>query len=407
VLSLSSACTKTDADDCAMASASSDCKASGGGTGATAPEQDLGALGGDERLDGETLGGQSSRIYCFEATTNSVLHVALTEPNAVLTTKLYPAIRTAAQPKPYFELSGAVADAGVRHPVKAGNYCLELTNGSGAPATYTLLVSLEAYASPEPAELPGNARKSASGLQVSEEVLSLGGYVDEEEGADYYRLEMSSAFELELTLDQVVGGVTMEVLPEQESIQQPSISTLSRFNDADITPLAERLSAGTYFLKVLPFVTDSGSATAASRRNLYTLAVSAKVWDEKFEVQPDPGETAAAAVELTATVSGYVDRADDPADYYRFTLPTAASVSSKNVAAVSGAVSVTFRPADSNEATATAQIDSGINMAGPSPDKELPAGDYLIKVEPLKTDSGSALAATKRNLYTLHFDFLE
>ena len=89
-LSLASGCTKTDGDECAQASASSDCgaMASGGGMNASAAEQELGDLKGDERLEGQTLSGMRSQSYCFEATTNSVLHVAMTEPSPALTTRL-------------------------------------------------------------------------------------------------------------------------------------------------------------------------------------------------------------------------------------------------------------------------------------------------------------------------------
>ena len=124
----------------------------------------------------------------------------------------------------------------------------------------------------EPASDPGDNANAATRLGVLTERVSFSEFVGRElDPEDYYQVSLSTASTVTVAIEDVAGRVTVQLFADAEVIDESA--PLFSINGADPEP--EELEAGLYFVRVVPLITGSSSLVAASRRNLYTVTLTA------------------------------------------------------------------------------------------------------------------------------------
>jgi hypothetical protein len=252
---------------------------------------------------------------------------------------------------------------------------------------YSLTLSVAEYETLEGDPEPGSSESMAQDLgALDSDPLTIGGYVGvAPEDQDYYRFELTEAATLAFT-GSAEGSVLGEVYRDDDLIGEASPRGIL---DASAGEL--RLPRGVYFVRVRP-------SNDQYWENLYSFTLSATAY-ETGESEPEPGNAEATAQDLgtlggPVTIGGFVGASFDDADYYRFELTAAASVSFEPRQIEGEITGALYADADVIDESSPLLSFESTNLNDQIPTLDLNAGVYFLRITP----SGVGIAG---NFYTI------
>lgn len=275
----------------------------------------------------------------------------------------------------------------LQHYVNFGRKEGRIASSSGAAPTPTPTVG-------DPLPPANSTLSAATDLGVLSANRTITDFVGTDNRNDYYRFTLNNNSDFSLTLGALTAYTTVQLIKDYnkngeintadgEVLQEDSGSSSS---NADIST---SLQAGTYFMRVFPYYTDSSTN--------YDLRLG--VTSKPATTSTDPGSTLSTALNigaLSANTTTYKDffGLTDPNDYYRFTLNSNSNLSVTLAALTDDANLQLIKDKNNN-----GQIDNGdedvlkedYGYSGSNADisTDLQAGTYFIRVSGYYTDDNT------------------
>jgi Clostripain family/Bacterial pre-peptidase C-terminal domain len=272
-------------------------------------------------------------------------------------------------------LSSGVTEDTITQQLVAGTYYVRVYPYSGN-TNYNLNVS----ATPVITDNAGNTLSTARSITIGATTTNFSDWVGTTDSHDYYRFTLGQTSNFNLTLGGLTADADVQLLNNVGTILVSS----SNWGTTDDT-IAQQLSAGTYYIHVYPYSSNSTG---------YNLGVSAL----NVGIADQAGNTLGTARSIsvgtnTTTYTDWLGSADTN-DYYRFTL----SQNSNFSLSLSGLTAdADVQLLDNSGVLITSSALSGTTSETIT--RQLNAGNYYIRVYPyspstLGTNYNLGVAAT-------------